>query len=78
MAPSTREKRVNSQNPQFKTTLDPILENETAQAVHLQHFYLPKGSQEKVTTSRRSIVTNISDPDNGILFLDNFEVLKNP
>jgi hypothetical protein len=24
------------------------------------------------------MVTNISDPDNGIMFLDNFDVLKNP
>ena len=59
--------------------LDPILESEEAQAVHLQHFNLPKNSQQgKVTTSRRSIVTNISDPDNGIMFLDGFDVLKNP
>jgi hypothetical protein len=35
MTPDTREKRLNSQNPGLKTTLDPILETEDAQAIHL-------------------------------------------
>ena len=40
---------------------------------------LPKGyKRDNLTSSRRSVATVISDPDNGILFLDNFDRLKNP
>lgn len=40
---------------------------------------MPKGmNRNQVTSSRRSVATTISDPDNGILFLDNNDILKNP
>ena len=59
--------------------LPPILEDEDAQAVHLKHLYLPKSmGQNKISSSRRTIVTELSDPDNGILFLDNEQRLWNP
>lgn len=31
-----------------------------------------------MTSSRRTVVTEISDPDNGITFLDNEQFLRNP
>ena len=42
---------------------------------------MPKGVNRNVTSTRRSIAsvaTTIADPDNGILFLDNRDVLRNP
>ena len=40
---------------------------------------MPKSmDRNKVTSSRRSIATVISDPDNGILFLDNDDRIRNP
>jgi hypothetical protein len=49
----------------------------------LKHLYLPRG-QNKVGSSRRivgtnqSVMTQLSDPDNGIFFLDGNEVLRDP
>jgi len=39
---------------------------------------IPKSVQRNLTSSRRSAVTEISDPDNGIMFLDNEERIRNP
>ena len=39
---------------------------------------IPKIVQRNLTSSRRSAVTEISDPDNGIMFLDNEERIRNP
>jgi|APSaa5957512535_1039671.scaffolds.fasta_scaffold132439_1 hypothetical protein len=40
---------------------------------------LPKGyARDNLTSSRRSVATVISDPDNGILFLDGRDRLYNP
>lgn len=64
--------------------LQPILEDSSAQAVQLREIMLPRSvakitsSQTKLTSSRRSIMTEYSDPDNGIYFLDNLERVKNP
>lgn len=68
-----RAKKINS-----ATVLAPILEDEDAQATHLRHLYLPKHNRDKITSSRRSIMTEITDPDNGILFLDNEDRVLNP
>jgi hypothetical protein len=32
----------------------------------------------RISTTRRTISSNISDPDNGIMFLDNFQRIYNP
>ena len=64
-----------------KTELQPILENGNAQAVHLSAIMMPKGANRNVTSTRRSVAsvaTTITDPDNGILFLDNRDILRNP
>jgi hypothetical protein len=62
------------------TKLTPILETEDAQAAHLKHIYMPRsvGRNGDPTSSRRSIVTELSDPDNGIVFLDECERVYNP
>ena len=61
------------------SALTPILENEDAQAVHLKQIMMPRSvDRNKITSSRRSIATVISDPDNGILFLDNEDRIRNP
>jgi hypothetical protein len=40
---------------------------------------LPGGvNRNNVTSSRRSVATTIADPDNGIVFVDNRDVLRNP
>ena len=40
---------------------------------------LPGGvNRNHVTSSRRSVATTIADPDNGIVFVDNRDVLRNP
>ena len=87
---SESKRLLRSQNPernqnlyQSASQLDPILETEDAQAIHLKHLYLPK-AQNKTVTSRRtmgskqSVMTEMSDPDNGIFFLDNNIILKDP
>lgn len=59
--------------------LQPILENENAQAVHLQHLKMPRSmGRAGVTSTRRSIVTALSDPDNGIVFLNDEDRIWNP
>jgi len=59
--------------------LAPILENEHAQAAHLKHLYIPRSvGRGEPTSSRRSVVTQISDPDNGIVFVDDFRRIVNP
>lgn len=59
--------------------LTPILENEDAQAAHLKHIYFPRSvGRNKISSSRRTQVTELSDPDNGIVFLDEFERIYNP
>lgn len=59
------------------TVLAPILEDDDAQAIHLRHLYMPKNGN-KMTSSRRTVMTDISDPDNGIMFLDQEERYLNP
>ena len=39
---------------------------------------LPRSVGRQVTTSRRSAVTTISDPDNGIMFLNDYDRIVNP
>ena len=40
---------------------------------------MPKSvGRNQITSSRRSIATVISDPDNGITFLDNDDLIRNP
>ena len=60
------------------TSLYPILESDDAQAVHLKHLKMPKSTGMRVNTSRRTQMTELSDPDNGIMFLDNFDRVYNP
>lgn len=64
----------------LNSKLAPILETDDAQASHLKHIYMPRsvGRNGDPTSSRRSIVTELSDPDNGIVFLDEFERVYNP
>ena len=61
----------------FSRQLQPILENKKAQAVHLEHLNLPRNHMMAGASSRRSVVTELS-ADNGILFLDNGDRLRNP
>lgn len=59
--------------------LQPILENKNAQAVHLEHLKMPRSIERAgVTSTRRSIVTALSDPDNGIVFLNDEDQIWNP
>ena len=81
-APSVRKNMGGSMFRENSTlnVLQPILENNEAQAAYLKDFYnYPRSvGRNKMTSSRRSDITNISDPDNGILFLDDDERIKNP
>ena len=67
-----KAKKMNS-----ATVLAPILEDEDAQAIHLRHLYLPQNGHN-FTSSRRTVMTDISDPDNGIMFLDGEDRVLNP
>lgn len=60
--------------------LDPILESDKAQVSHLKHFMLPRSMDRRggPTSSRRSMMTELSDPDNGILFLNDQSRIVNP
>mmetsp|Transcript_8880 Transcript_8880/g.15071 ORF Transcript_8880/g.15071 Transcript_8880/m.15071 type:complete len:307 (+) Transcript_8880:141-1061(+) len=86
MVSSSRQLRLDqaATNPlrqnQSHPVLEPILEDEHAQAVHLNQIRFPKALKgtKSITSSRRSIVTEYSDPDNGITFLDNFDRILNP
>mmetsp|Transcript_10294 Transcript_10294/g.15725 ORF Transcript_10294/g.15725 Transcript_10294/m.15725 type:complete len:223 (+) Transcript_10294:304-972(+) len=81
-ATSTRQRRLDNISGLTKKIsgfgLEPILETEDAQAVHLRHLKVPRSTQARKDTSRRSVVTYLSDPDNGILFLDNYDRVYNP
>jgi hypothetical protein len=39
---------------------------------------MPKYNGKKPTSTRRSVMTEISDPDNGIFFLDEHERVFDP
>ena len=59
--------------------LEPILEEEDSQAAHLKQINLPTRSiQNGQLSSKQSTATKLSDPDNGIYFLDNETRLYNP
>ena len=63
-----------------KTILEPILEN---QAAHIAHLKKPvdeylKAAPQRKQTSQASTLTALSQPDNGILFLDNDERIFDP
>jgi hypothetical protein len=63
----------------MKGSLDPILETDGAQVSHLKHLYMPRSmDRHQPSTSRRSVATVISDPDNGILFVDDWNRVVNP
>ena len=59
--------------------LQPILEDKDAQVIQPKTIVLPKVSQSQGRqASKRSAMTILSDPDNGILFLEDGERLRNP
>ena len=61
-----------------RNQLEPIAETQGAHIVHLMKKYQGALPQQRKTTSQASTLTELSQVDNGILFLDNYEKIVNP
>ena len=58
--------------------LEPIAETQGAHIVHLMKKYQGALPQQRKMTSQASTLSELSQVDNGILFLDNYEKIVNP
>ena len=73
-----QQRDLHLRNFASNSALQPILEDEHAQVAHLREIQLPHyASGNKVESSRRSKMTELT-ADNGILFLDNKQRVRNP
>ena len=58
--------------------LEPIAENQQAHIVHLMKKFQGALPEQRRTTSQASAISELSQVDNGILFLDNGDKIVNP
>ena len=58
--------------------LEPIPEAQGAHITHLMKKYQGALPQQRQTSSAASVMTELSQVDNGIMFLDNYDAIVNP
>ena len=62
----------------MRKSLEPIAENKNANIIDLMQRVPSLPNQKRLTSSRRSDLTELSQVDNGITFLNNGQKIVNP